>query len=194
MDTLLKIDIALFYFINISLQNFVFDWFMPFITNKYHWFPVWILLAVFLVWKGGKKGRIVLLLIIPVIFLSDQISSHILKSYFERLRPCIVLSDIHLIGNRKSSSSFPSSHAANFFAAAAFFNYFYPKYRWLYFIIAFLVSSSRIYIGIHFPSDVIAGGILGVLCAYFIIFLWHLTQKLYKKNKMPAGMDSKDSP
>ena len=181
MDLLIKIDTALFYFMNVSMQNVVFDWLMPFITNKYHWFPVWIIIAILLAWKGGRKGRMVLLLIIPVIFLSDQISSHVIKPYFERLRPCIVLSDIHLLDNMKTSYSFPSSHAANFFAAATFFNYFYPKYRWYYFIIAILVSYSRVYIGIHFPFDLIAGAFLGFLCAYFVIFSWNYLHEKYRK-------------
>ena len=108
MDTLIQIDIALFYFFNVTIQNAVFDWLMPFITNKYHWFPVWAITAILFIWKGGRKGRTALLLIIPVIFLSDQISSHIIKPYFERLRPCIVLTDIHLLDNVKTSFSFPS--------------------------------------------------------------------------------------
>ena len=194
MDALLQLDITLFYFLNVSMQNVFFDWLMPFITNRYHWYPVWIVLAVLLLWKGGNKGRWAVLLIIPVIFLSDQISSHVLKSLFGRLRPCMVLSDIHLIGNKKTSYSFPSSHAANFFAAAVFFNYFYPRYRWWYFITACLVSYSRIYIGIHYPSDVIAGGIVGVLCAYFVILIWQYCRKVYFKKKAGTPVDLKDDP
>ena len=70
MEIFEQIDIALFYFINVSLQNSFFDWFMPFITHKQNWFPVWGMLIVLLLWKGGRKGRIlVLLIIVKKIFL-----------------------------------------------------------------------------------------------------------------------------
>jgi undecaprenyl-diphosphatase len=172
LDFLIKIDTWLFYFGNKTLQNPVFDILMPFITEKYHWFPVWALLAVLLLWKGGRQGRIMVLLIIPVIFLSDQISSHVIKPLVARPRPCIDLPDVHLLTGKKSSFSFPSSHAANFFAVAAFFSYYYKKYCWWFFAIAALVAYSRIYIGIHYPFDAITGAVLGVFSAYFVIYTW----------------------
>jgi undecaprenyl-diphosphatase len=179
LEFLQKVDTWLFYFGNITLQNPLFDWLMPFITEKYHWFPVWGLLAVWLLWKGGRQGRIMVLLIIPIIFLSDQIASHVIKPLFARPRPCITLPDVHLLTNKKTSFSFPSSHAANFFAAAAFFSYFFRKYRWWFFAIATMVAYSRIYIGIHYPFDAIAGAFLGIFCAYLILYAWkHLEPKI----------------
>ncbi len=120
LDFLQKIDTAIFYFINVTLQNPVFDWLMPFVTEKYHWFPVWGLVIVLLLWKGGRQGRYMVLLIIPVILLSDQISSSIIKPFFARTRPCVALEGVHLLTGMKTSYSFTSSHAANFFATAAF--------------------------------------------------------------------------
>jgi undecaprenyl-diphosphatase len=154
---------------------------MPFITDKYHWFPVWGFLAVLLLWKGGKQGRIVVLLIIPVIFLSDQISSHVIKPWIARPRPCITLPDVHLLTNKRTSFSFPSSHAANFFAVAAFFSYFYKKYCWWFFSVAALVAYSRIYIGIHYPFDAIAGAVLGIFCTCFVITTWQFSERLIKQ-------------
>jgi undecaprenyl-diphosphatase len=115
IDFLIEIDVAVFYFINVNLANPFFDWFMPFITEKFHWFPVWGILIIGLLWKGGKKGRTVVLLIIPVIFLSDQLSAHVLKPLIARQRPCATLPDVHLLVGMKRSLSFPSAHAANFF-------------------------------------------------------------------------------
>ena len=88
MNFLLELDTSLFYFINVDLQNPFFDVFMPFITERLHWFPVWAVLIIGLIWKGGKQGRIMVLLIIPVIFLSDQLSAHVLKPLIARPRPC----------------------------------------------------------------------------------------------------------
>ena len=189
MELLEQIDIALFYFINVSLQNSFFDWFMPFITEKTHWFPVWGVLIISLLWKGGKKGRMAVILIIPVIFLSDQLSAHVLKPLIARPRPCVTLADIHLLVGMKTSYSFPSAHAANFFAVATFFNYFYPKYRWIYFGAAFVVALSRVSIGIHYPLDIIAGGILGAACALFVIYTWRWIEESLKRRKSTININ-----
>jgi undecaprenyl-diphosphatase len=183
IDLLVEVDIAVFFFINGTLANPFFDWFMPFITEKFHWFPVWGVLIIGLLWKGGKKGRTAVLLIIPVIFLSDQLSAHVLKPLIARPRPCVTLPDVHLLVGLKRSLSFPSAHAANFFAVATYFNYFYPKYRWVYFSAAFLVALSRVSIGVHYPLDIIAGGILGAACALFVIYSWRAIEKFIEKKK-----------
>jgi undecaprenyl-diphosphatase len=186
IDFIVEIDTAVFYFINVSLANPFFDWFMPFITEKTHWFPVWGVLIIGLLWKGGKKGRTAVLLIIPVIFLSDQLSAHVLKPWIARSRPCVTLPDVHLLVGLKTSLSFPSAHAANFFAVATYFNYFYPKYRWIYFSVAFFVALSRVSIGVHYPLDIIAGGILGAACALFVIYTWRFVEK-YIEQKRQKG-------
>jgi undecaprenyl-diphosphatase len=183
IDFLVEIDTAVFYFVNVTLANPFFDWFMPFITEKLHWFPVWGILIVSLLWKGGRKGRIVVFLIIPVIILSDQLSAHVLKPLIARPRPCVTLPDVHLLVGLKRSMSFPSAHAANFFAVATYFNYFYPKYRWVYFGSAFFVALSRVSIGVHYPLDIIAGGILGAACALFVIYTWRGIEKIIAKRK-----------
>ena len=183
MDFLLQLDTAVFYFINVGLQNSFFDWFMPFITERTHWFPVWAAAVIGLLWKGGKKGRTAVILIIPVIFLSDQLSAHVLKPLIARPRPCVALPDVYMLVEIKRSFSFPSAHAANFFATATFFNYFYPRYRWWYFTAAFLVALSRVSIGVHYPLDIIAGGILGALCAYAVIFIWRTTESYLSRRK-----------
>jgi len=182
MEFLNQLDIAIFYFINVDLQNGFFDVFMPFITEKTNWFPVWGIVTILLLWKGGKKGRVVVILIIPVILLSDQITSSVLKPFFGRMRPCVALPDVHLLVKKKTSFSFPSGHAANFFALAAFFNHFYPKYKYYYFIIAALVGISRISIGVHYPFDVLGGALIGVGCAYLVIYAWQNFAKYILKN------------
>ena len=183
MEYLLKIDVALFYFINVGLQNPFFDWFMPFITERNHWFPVWAVVIIGLVWKGGRKGRTAIVLIIPLIFMSDQLSAHVLKPLIGRARPCVTLPDIHLLVGMKTSLSFPSAHATNFFALATFFNYFYPKYRWWYFSAASLVALSRVSIGVHYPLDIIGGAILGALCAWTVIALWKVIEQQWERRR-----------
>jgi len=180
LDFLQKIDTAVFYFINVTMQNPVFDWLMPFVTEKYHWFPVWGLAVILLIWKGGRQGRYMVLLIIPVIFLSDQISSSVIKPFFERTRPCVALEGVHLLTGMKTSYSFTSSHAANFFATAAFFTYFYPRWKWVFFGLATLVGISRISVGVHYPFDVLGGAVLGMACAWTVIYSWNWIAVRYR--------------
>lgn len=181
IDFLYSIDKALFYFCNGTLANPIFDVIMPPLTD---WNQSWIGLAVagilliLLTWKGGKKGRTVVVLLVPLIIISDQISSNVIKFLIERPRPCHlidgfpVLENIHLLVPCGAGFSFPSSHASNNFAFATLMSYFYPKVRWLVFSYACLMGFSRISVGVHFPSDVMGGGLFGVFCATIIIILW----------------------
>ncbi|RIK65784.1 phosphatase PAP2 family protein, partial [candidate division KSB1 bacterium] len=91
LEFLYQIDVAVFFFVNHNLQNSFFDWLMPIVTEQRNWFPVFAVVYVWLWWKGGKTGRTAALLIIPVVVLSDQLSSAALKPFFQRVRPCVAL-------------------------------------------------------------------------------------------------------
>ena len=190
LEILEQIDVELFYFINVSLQNPFFDWFMPFITEKTHWFPVWGITIILLLWKGGRQGRIVVLLVIPVIIMSDQLAAQVFKPLIGRVRPCVALSDVHLLVKMKTSFSLPSAHAANFFALATFFTIFYQRYKWWFFSAAFLVALSRVSVGVHYPFDVFAGAILGSVCALVITKLWKYANAKYIRNSTPPKNES----
>ena len=192
-----SIDKTLFYFCNKTLSNPVFDFIMPPITD---WNQSWvgislsILLIILLLSKGGKKGRVVVALLIPLIILSDQVSSNFIKSLVARPRPCHiingiqVLSNIHLIVPCGAGYSFPSSHAVNNFAFATLISYFYPRIKWLVFSYACLMGFSRIYVGVHYPSDVIGGALLGIIYAIFIILIY----KHFFNNLIPIDVKGKD--
>ena len=172
MEFLQEIDVAVFYFINSSLANPVTDSFMPFITESKNWIIFYIIVWFYLVIKGGRKGIVVGILILICILVSDQLSSNLLKNYFHRIRPCNILPHVHLLVECTKAYSFPSSHAVNNFAAATFFSYFYPGYKYVLFIGAFLIAISRVFCGVHYPFDILGGIFIGILVGLFIIYLW----------------------
>ncbi len=142
------------------------------ITTRDYWLVpmwlAWLLLVIF----GKKKGRILAVLILVLIALSDQTSSHLIKPLVGRVRPCNVLPDVRLLVGCSKAGSFPSSHATNLFAVATLISYFHRKSKVVFFSIAFLVSFSRIYVGVHYPSDMLGGALFGIFCAWVIIVLF----------------------
>ncbi|MEI7811516.1 MAG: phosphatase PAP2 family protein [Ignavibacteria bacterium] len=116
--------------------------------------------------KGGKSGKIAVVGAVILIIFSDQLSSHFIKNWVARIRPCNVLPNTRVLDGYSGSYSFPSSHAVNNFAEFMFFSILYPRLRKILFTIAFLVSFSRIYVGRHYPSDVIGGAVLGCAVGY----------------------------
>jgi undecaprenyl-diphosphatase len=181
IEYITNIDIFLFRFLNSGIANPVFDIVMPFITNLKYWYPVYIILIVGLLWKGGKRGRICVLALLITITVSDQLSSSIIKELVGRLRPCHILSDVRLLVPCGGGKSFPSSHAVNNFAAAVVLFYYYRKYTWLYFSLAGLVAFSRIYVGVHYPMDVLGGAFIGSAVAVIMIYIIESMKKIIEK-------------
>ena len=169
LETLNQWDMAIFYLINQGTRNRLFDVAMPFVTDIDNWrIPlavVWIGLILF----GGKKGRLVAVLMVVCLALSDQLSSSILKPYFARTRPCKILENVHLLVNCSNAFSFPSSHATNIFAQAALFSYFYRKLTIPVLVFAVLIGYSRVYVGVHFPFDALFGAVVGIACTVVIL-------------------------
>jgi undecaprenyl-diphosphatase len=184
-EFLFSIDLSIFDFINNTISNTIFDKFFPFITNVKNWYIAYIILWSILIVKGGNIGKIASLGIIFLIITSDQFSSHLLKNIFERIRPCNALENVNILINCSSSYSFPSSHAVNNFAVATYFYRLFPKLKWILFIMAFIIAISRPYVGVHYPSDIFAGAIIGIIIGYiFAYFTLSLNSYLINKRKM----------
>ena len=179
MSSIVLLDTKLLFFINQSLANPVFDIIMPFVTNLNNWkipiLLVWILLMI----KGGKKGRVVGILLILALIVSDQLSSALLKPLIGRYRPCHLFDNLRLLVNCGGKYAFPSSHASNIAAFAVLFSYFYRKWTVVFVIVATIVGFSRIYVGVHFPIDVLAGYTVGIFSAFFTINLYFLGTRKY---------------
>jgi len=181
-EFLTTIDIELFRFVNGSLRNSVFDILMPFITDLNKQRIVLVIVLVLLLWmliRGGHRVKIAAILLILTILVSDQLNSFVIKFWFERLRPCHVLHNVHLLVPCGSGYSFPSSHAVNNFAGALILAFFFPRAKWWVVGYATLVAFSRVYVGVHYPSDVIGGAVIGLVCAGSILFIFLMVEKLW---------------
>jgi undecaprenyl-diphosphatase len=175
-----QIDLSVFYFFNHTLSNPVLDKFFAVITNVRYWMPVYVLLGIVLIFKGKKQGRIALVLALVMIAISDQFGYRILKEFFQRERPFHTLQNVLLPIGPTGTYSFPSNHALNNFAVATFFSLIYPKYKAPLFIVAILISISRVYLGLHYPSDILGGAVIGTAFGFFFAYLHALIMKYWK--------------
>ncbi|MBI5384322.1 MAG: glycosyltransferase family 39 protein [Verrucomicrobia bacterium] len=161
MAWLQSIDTALFRFLNQSLVNPVFDWLMPKLAGHSMFVPLLIVVGVILLWQGGRRGRVFVLFLAVVVILGDTFVCKTLKEAVGRTRPCIALEDARVLIGKTDSGAMPSSHAANWFAGAMVAFIFYRR-SWRFMVpAAGTVAFSRVYDGVHYPGDILAGAILG---------------------------------
>lgn len=171
IDFFYSIDLAIFYFFNHSLSSGFLDKFFSMITSVNNWYIAYVILLGIVFAKGGPKGKLAVVFLILLILVTDQLGHKIIKEIFQRVRPCNALPDVLTPLGCSGTFSFPSNHALNNFAAATFFYMLFPKFKWILFITAFLVSVSRIYLGLHYPSDMLGGAIFGSAFGYIFSIL-----------------------
>lgn len=188
MEVLHSIDLALFRLINGRLSNPVFDFVMPIITEQNYWGIPLVFIGLAGLIFGDKRTKFIILGGVLAVVIGDVISSRFLKPVIGQLRPCKVLEDINLLVGCGGRYSFPSGHAMGTMAMAIWFGRFYKKWKLHFVIFAVTVSISRVYVGKHWPFDVIGGMLLGFGIAFLFLKLW----ERYIANKFPAD-DPTDS-
>ena len=163
---MIQLDLALFRLINLRCETDLLEPVMKTLSDLESFLPAILILVIWMVWRDKRRGRFAVLALIVLVPLTDQISSHLLKPAFDRPRPCREEAGIegvrtHGVGC-SHRGSFPSSHATNTAGAGMLLALVYR--RWsiaVASILVFLVGYSRIYLGVHYPSDVLAGWVLG---------------------------------
>lgn len=169
LETLKYWDLQLFLWLN-DKHNAFFDFVMCWTSNKLVWIPLYVFFLYLLI-KHFKLNSIWILLTIGILILCTDQFSVGLKNYFQRLRPChepALEGLVHIVNNHCGGKfGFVSSHASNHFALAIFLSIIF-KNTYKYFTIpvilwAATIAYSRIYMGVHYPGDVIGGAILGIL-------------------------------
>ncbi len=175
---MLAIDQMIFHFINSTLSNDLFDQWMPIITDlhKNKTFLTYVLPVLLLVWIYRKRWQVlpVMLGLGLCVGVIDNYCYRVLKPHFERERPPAVESEINVRVDRYAGYSFPSNHAANNFAGATFLSYCYPALSGVFYGVAALVALSRVYVGVHYPADILAGAFLGVIFGLFFFKFWSI--------------------
>ena len=181
MHWLQTLDTSLFYFINHSLSNPFFDWLMPILSGGngvMRWFvPLAIAIIVAMLCVGKARLRLCALMLFLVVALGDPLIVNTIKKAVDRPRPCITLPDVVERLGCTQTGSMPSAHAANWFAATTITFLFYRRSAWFMLPMALAVSFSRVYNGVHYPSDVLAGAIIGV-AGTLLIRNWFAARRL----------------
>lgn len=192
LDWLIDIDQKLFLFLN-GLHNPTWDLIMSWITAKKSWYPFYAIIIIFLIVKFKKEKWLIFVSIAILITLTEQIASGLFKPLIGRLRPChepILDGLVHTI-NGKCGGQFGyfSAHASNTFGLAGFLFLVLKneiKLKWIgitLFIWAAIVSYSRVYVGVHYPLDILSGAICGIGISYFVFKLYSISiDKLLNKH------------
>ena len=179
MDEFIALDQQVFLYLN-QMGSKTFDGFWMFMTQKATNISLYLFLALLYLKHKGFKSFLLLLLFVAILILVTDQGTNLFKDGFQRLRPCHEPKLMEMLRLVKSSCGglygYFSGHASNSFALAVFFSCIFEiKYRKLSFLllfVAFLVSYSRIYIGVHYPLDVISGMTFGALVGFLFFRIW----------------------
>jgi membrane-associated phospholipid phosphatase len=175
LEELIKFDQNTFFIINHGLSNSFFDWLMPALRNRFFWTPLYLFIIIFFIRNYGKQGWIMIIFLGLTFGFTDFFSSSVIKPSVQRLRPCNdpeIKTTVKNIVACGSGYSFPSSHASNHFGLAVFLiMMFYNKWKQILPLGLFWAASisfAQIYVGVHYPIDILAGAILGGMIGHLM--------------------------
>ena len=174
-------DQHLFIKLNSQWTNPFFDAVLPYFRDSVFWAPLYLFILVFMIVNFGEKGLWWSIAFVCTIAITDVVGARVFKESFERLRPC---SDpefsFHvrlLLKHCSGSYSFVSNHAANHFGIATFalftFRGIFKKWMYLAYVWAFFIAYAQVYVGVHYPLDVVGGAVLGIMVGSLTAWIFH---------------------
>lgn len=170
LEALMNLDGGFLLFLQESVRNPILDRIMIFITSLGNGGMIWIAATVLLLIP--KKTRKAGIISAAALLCSLLFNNMLIKNIVQRMRPYLVLEELRIIIPRPSEFSFPSGHSAASFAAAASFYRLLPKKLGVpAIVLAALIAFSRLYVGVHYPTDVLAGALMGIALSYFAQYL-----------------------
>lgn len=181
LENLLALDVQLLVYLN-GLGSEAYDGLWLFITKQTNWTPFFLVLLYIIYTKVGIKQTLYILLAIAVLILITDQSTNLMKYTVQRLRPCNNPDIIIRAVKTSKSFSFFSGHAANSMAAAMFIYHVlkpYFKYTFLLFLWPLIFAYSRIYLGLHYPLDILCGYLFGMMTGLFVYRIYQFTQIKY---------------
>jgi undecaprenyl-diphosphatase len=181
LENLLALDVQLLVYLN-GFGSEAYDGLWLFITKQTNWTPLFLVLLYIIYTKVGIKQTLYIILAIAVLILITDQSTNLVKYTVQRLRPCNNPDIIIRAVKTSKSFSFFSGHAANSMAAAMFIYHVlkpYFKYTFLLFLWPLIFAYSRIYLGLHYPLDILCGYLFGMMTGLFVYRIYQFTQIKY---------------
>lgn len=193
MEAILELDQTIFFLINNDGHNAFFDAIMPYWRDKYTWIPFYLALAAFVIYKFKTKGLYLILALALTVGVADTISSKVIKKSVQRLRPCNdtqINQQVKLLVRCGGGYSFTSSHATNHFAVALFLigtlGRIFRRIKWPLVFWAATIALGQVYVGVHYPLDILVGGTIGSLIGIGMARLYQSFPKLALQNATQA--------
>ena len=192
LEKIISLDKQLLVFLN-SFGSETFDPFWLVATKQANWTPFFIVLLVFIYKKLGTKQTLIIVLLVAILLTVNNNLTELVKHYFQRLRPCNDLDVKDIIRNVKPSQTFSffSGHSSNSAATMTFLYLImkdYYKHFWLVILFPLTFAYSRIYLGLHFPIDILTGFTVGSIMGFLFYKFYQFVQKKYFQKINPFEM------
>ena len=183
------LDLSILYFFNRTIASGFLDGFADILTTVRYWYAVYVIAGLFLIYRYKMRGVAIVIVAIMLISTTDSLAHYVLKPLVNRPRPCAltemgqhIVPWIRLPSGMRFDESFPSQHALNNFAMAAFFVLLFKRNKWIHalWFIALVISFGRLYQGLHYPSDVLGGAVIGISIGLLFAALFKVVERRIK--------------